>query len=110
MDARILQVNFSLDGMSPAEYDRACRDFAPPVAAVPGLCWKIWLLNEGEGRAGGLYLFDDARALRDFAAGPIVAGLREAPFVRDLEVREFGVMPDHSALTRAPLAVVPAGA
>jgi hypothetical protein len=110
MDARILQVNFALDGMTPAEYDRACRDFAPPVAAVPGLRWKVWLLNEGERRAGGIYLFDDARALRDFAAGPIVAQLRSAPFVRDLEVREFGVLPEHSAVTRAPLATVPAAA
>jgi hypothetical protein len=59
---------------------------------------------------GGIYLFDDERTARDFADGPIVAQIRAAPFVRDLEVREFGVMADHSAVTRAPLAAVPAGA
>ena len=110
MDARILQVNFTLDGVSPADYDAACRSFAEPIAAVPGLRWKVWLVNEAGRRAGGIYLFDDGRALRDYADGPIVAQVRSAPFVRDLEVREFDVMPDHSAVTRAPLAAVPAGA
>ena len=109
MDARILQVNFTLDGISQADYDAACQSFSGPIAAVPGLRWKIWLVNEAEHRVGGIYLFDDERALRAYADGPIVAQIRAAPFVRDLEVREFDVMPDHSAVTRAPLAAVPAG-
>ena len=110
MDARILQINFTLDGIGPEDYDAACRSFAEPIAAVPGLRWKVWLTNEAERRAGGIYLFDDERTMREYADGLIVAQIRSAPFVRDLEVREFGVMPDHSAVTRAPLAAVPAGA
>jgi hypothetical protein len=109
MEARILQINFTLAEIGTADYDAACRSFSEPIAAVTGLCWKVWLLNEAERRAGGIYLFDDERALRAYADGPIVAQIRSAPFVRDLEAREFAVMPEHSAVTRAPLAPVPAG-
>ena len=49
----ILQVNFKLN-VSPAEYRKMCESVAQAVADVPGLVWKIWLLNEQEGVAGGI--------------------------------------------------------
>jgi hypothetical protein len=110
MDTRILQINFTLEGMTPAEFAEGCRPFAKPIAAVPGLRWKIWLVNDEERRAGGIYQFDDERTLRDYLDGPIIAAVRSHPHVRNLEVRQFSVMPDLSAVTRAPLAAVPAGA
>jgi hypothetical protein len=110
MDAQILQINFTLEGMSPAEFAEGSRPFAEPIAAVPGLRWKIWLVNEEERSAGGIYQFDDERTLRDYLDGPIIAAVRSHPAVRDLQVRQFGVIPDLSAATRAPLVAVPAGA
>lgn len=110
MDARILQINFTLDGVTTAEFAEGCRPFAEPIAAVPGLRWKIWLANEEERSAGGIYQFDDERTVRDYLDGPIIAGVRSHPAVRDLQVRVFGVIPDLSAITRAPLADAPVGA
>ena len=109
MDTRILQINFALEGVTPAEFAEGCRPFAEPIAAVPGLRWKIWLVNEEERSAGGIYQFDDERTLRGYLDGPIIAAVRAHPHVRDLQVRQFGVIPDLSAVTRAPLAPVPAG-
>lgn len=110
MSARILQINFTLNGVTPSEYTEGCRPVAEPIAAAPGLCWKIWLVNEEERSAGGIYLFDDERTLRDYVDGPIIAAIRSDPSIRDLQVRQFGVIPDLSAVTRAPLAAVPAEA
>ena len=104
MDTRILQINFTLDGVTPAEFAEGCRPFAEPIAAVPGLRWKIWLVNEEERSAGGIYQFDDERTLRDYLDGPIIAALRSDPTIHDLQVRQSGVAPDLSAVTRAPLA------
>ena len=36
--------------------------------------------------------------------GPIIAALRSDPTIHDLQVRQSGVAPDLSAVTRAPLA------
>lgn len=108
MEARILQINFTLEGVTPAEFAEGCRPFAEPIAAVPGLCWKIWLVNEEERRAGGIYQFDGEQTLRDYLDGPIIAAVRSHPHVRDIQVRQFGVFPDLSAVTRAPLALAPA--
>jgi len=38
----ILQINFHLN-ISGEEYSASCESFAPAIAAVPGLRWKIWI-------------------------------------------------------------------
>ena len=50
----ILQINFKLN-VAPAEYRKLCKSVAQTIADVPGLLWKVWLLNEQDGEAGGIY-------------------------------------------------------
>lgn len=109
MGTQILQINFALDGMTAAEFAEGSRPLAEPIAAVPGLRWKIWLVNEEERSAGGIYLFEDEHTLRDYLDGPIIAAVRSHSGIRDLQVRQFGVAADLSAATRAPLAPVSVG-
>ena len=97
----ILQVNFKLN-VPLAEYQEMCKSFTQPIAEVPGLQWKIWLLNEQENEAGGIYLFSSEQALNDYLSGPIVAQIKSHPAFREISVKRFGVMEDVTAATRGP--------
>src|SRR5262245_28692806 len=55
---RILQVSFQFQA-ARAVYERAVASIADAVDAVPGLRWKLWLLNADQREAGGIYLFAD---------------------------------------------------
>ncbi len=79
----ILQINFKLN-VPADEYEKICEPLAQRVADVPGLRWKLWLLNKGEQEAGGVYLFDTEEALNEYMAGPIVTQVKSHPALRDL--------------------------
>lgn len=102
MNARILQINFKLKA-STAEYEKVCQSAAHAVADVPGLRWKVWLLNEREKEAGGIYLFDTDQALNDYLAGPIVAQVKNHPALQDLSAKQFDVMEEVTAITHGPV-------
>ena len=42
----ILIINFSIEGITRAQYEEACDGLASAFAAVPGLVTKQWLANE----------------------------------------------------------------
>ena len=98
----ILQVNFKLN-VSTGEYHDLCRSLAQTFAEVPGLQWKVWLLNEQEKEAGGIYLFSSERAVQDYLSGPIVAQLQGHPAFREISVKRFDVMDEVTAITRGPV-------
>jgi hypothetical protein len=62
MTGRILQLNFKFSVSGP-EYEEAVSPLADQIADVDGLRWKIWIINEAEGEAGGLHLFEDEASL-----------------------------------------------
>lgn len=103
----ILQTNFKLN-VSSSEYQEMCKSLADTFAAVPGLQWKIWLLNERENEAGGIYLFGSEQALHDFLSGPIVSQLKGHPAFRDISVKLFDVMDGVTAVTRGPVSAAAA--
>ena len=72
-------------------------------AGLPGVRWKIFLNDEERGEAGGIYLFADEATYNDYVTGPIMADLRQFPLWTDLRVMGFDYMPEHSAITRAPV-------
>ena len=98
----ILQINFRFN-MSERDYERALTPLAGDIAAVPGLLWKIWLMNEVEGEAGGIYLFEDRAALDAYLDGPIMAGVCVHPALSGFSVKKFEVMEELTAITRGPL-------
>ena len=103
----ILQVTFALR-VPAADFARIVADAAPHYATIPGLRWKIWLVDAARGRAGGVYLFDDDASLSAYLAGPLAARLATAPFQSDLRVQRFDVLEDATALTRGPVGEAPA--
>jgi hypothetical protein len=98
----ILQINFNLN-VPAAEYQKIVDSVAQFFIGVPGLRWKIWLLNPETEEAGGIYLFDSQASLDAYLNGPLVAKLRELTAVRNISVKQFEAMPEATALTRGPI-------
>jgi hypothetical protein len=98
----ILQINFTLN-VTVAEYQRIVDSVSEAFLHVPGLKWKIWLVNEAAQEAGGIYLFETQALLDMYLNGPLVARLRELPAVRDISIKQFAVMPEATALNHGPV-------
>jgi hypothetical protein len=102
MSAMILQVNFKFS-ISTSEYEQAAESLAGAFAEVPGLRWKVWILNEADNEAGGIYLFEDDASLQDYLAGPLAAQVTSHPAFSDMSAKQFDVMPAATAITRGPV-------
>lgn len=83
--------------------ETAWLEIAPLIADVPGLRWKVWLMNEAERQAGGHYLFESETAAHSYLNGPIVASLKANPSISDINVKLFDVLESHSAITKGPV-------
>ena len=102
MVPKILQINLTFS-VSPAELKQAWLAVANPIAETPGLRWKIWIMNEEQREAGGMYLFDDEGAVQAFLNGPIAAAIKSDPVLSNLSAKQFDLMEDHTAITRGPV-------
>jgi len=102
MAPKILQINLTFS-VSPAELTQAWLAVANPIADTPGLRWKIWLMNEEQHEAGGVYLFDDEDAVQGFLNGQIAAALQSDPTLNNLSAKQIDVMENHTAITRGPV-------
>ncbi|HYC40512.1 MAG TPA: YdhR family protein [Chitinophagaceae bacterium] len=104
MSQQILQLNFKFD-VPRNDYETMCSSLAADFAKVPGCQWKIWLMNEKENEAGGIYLFEDEKALEQFKASPLAAGVLSHPALSGFSVKQFDILEKVSNITRAPLAM-----
>jgi hypothetical protein len=102
MPKKILQINLKFS-VSKADLEAAWLPAAQPIADVPGLRWKIWLMSEAEHTAGGVYLFDSEATVKAYLAGPIVASLKSSPVLSNIEAKVFDVLASHTAITRGPV-------
>ena len=98
----ILQITFNLN-VPAAEYQKMADSIAHAFLDVPGLRWKLWLLNPASQEAGGIYLFDSQASLDAYVNGPLVGQLRGLTSIRNISMKQFEVMPDLTALTRGPI-------
>lgn len=105
MSGKILQVNFRFN-VSRSEYEQTAGSLATAFANVPGCRWKIWLMNEAEHEAGGIYLFEDDASLDAMLQSELIAGVLSHPALSDFAVKRFDVLPEISRATRAPIDVV----
>lgn len=102
MSGKILQINYKFN-VPRGDYEQAVSPLADEFAAVPGLHWKIWLMNEAESESGGIMLFEDEAAAQAFLEGPLAAQVTGHPALSDFSVKQFDVMKDETAITRGPL-------
>jgi hypothetical protein len=102
MSQKLLQVNVKFSA-SKADLEAAWLPAAQPIADTPGLRWKVWLMNEAQHEAGGIYLFDNEGAAQSYIDGPIVAALKASPVISNIDAKLFDVMERHTATTRGPV-------
>ncbi len=102
MSGMLLQLNFKYN-VTRAEYEGAVSPLADQFAAVTGLRWKIWMINETESEAGGIYLFEDEASLKALLESELAAGVINHPALSDFSVKTFAVMDEITAVTRGPV-------
>ena len=102
MGKKILQINVKCENPK-ADFAEAYLPAAQAIADVKGLLWKVWLMNEKEQTAGGIYLFEDGASVKEFLGGPIVAAVMSNPALSDIEAKVFGVIGENSKITRGPV-------
>jgi hypothetical protein len=99
---KILQINFKFKVTRP-QVEQFFLQGAQPIANVKGLLWKVWLMNEAEKSAGGIYLFKDDASVEAFLKGEIIAATKKNPALSDFEVKVFDVLPEPTKITRGPV-------
>ena len=104
---QILQVNFKFN-VPREQYENTVNPLAQQFAEVPGCIWKVWLMNEKDNEAGGIYLFADEASVEQFKGSPLVASVLSHPALSDFSIKQFEVLDTISRVTRAPLAATAA--
>ena len=104
MSKTILQINYQYTS-SLADFTQLVTPMAEPIAAVPGLAWKIWLLNEAGREAGGIYLFESPEAAQAFVNSDAVKSFASHPIIANVNAKIFAPDETLSKITRAPLDV-----
>lgn len=98
----LLQFYFPFAGPWGEEMAGALAGLAHDISGTPGLRWKIWTENRTEGRAGGIYLFDDAASAEAYRTLHTLR-LRNIG-IGEVRALTFSVNETLSAATRGPLA------
>lgn len=102
MTGTVLQINFRFNVMR-SEYEELASSLSRSFAEVPGLVWKIWIMNGAEREAGGFYLFDQAESLQQFLASDLAASVQSHPAIREFSAKIFDVMAAPTEVTRGPV-------
>ncbi len=103
MAQTVVQINFTIS-VSGTEYTQAVAPLAETIADTPGLQWKVWLLNESERTAGGVYLFADEASAQSYLDSALIAQVKAAPILSDFRVAQSSIVDNLTAITHGPLA------
>ncbi|OCQ89940.1 hypothetical protein BCD64_18545 [Nostoc sp. MBR 210] len=99
---RILQINFKYK-TSTAEFKQQMLEHAPRLAAVQGLRWKIWSIDEINREANGYYLFENEIVLNNYLDNVFFVGMGNNPTVSNIGVKKFEILQEPTAITRGPI-------
>ncbi len=102
MSEIMLQLNFNFS-VTKEEYEQAVSPLADKFANVPGLKWKIWILNPDKSEAGGIYLFENQASVDNYLSGPLAETVTTHPALSNFSIKQFGIMKDITQITRGPV-------
>jgi len=102
MAQKLVQINFHYT-ISEQQLQAGTEEALALIQQAPGLIWKIWIYNDQDKIAGGIYLFEDEDAASAYVNGPVVAGLKNSPVFSNFDVRLFDIMREQSQATYAYL-------
>jgi hypothetical protein len=61
------------------------------------------MINEAEGEAGGIYMFEDEASLNALLVGPLAAQVTGHPALSEFSVKKFDVMEKVTTITHGPV-------
>jgi hypothetical protein len=102
MTKKILTTKFNYS-MSTEGLKKIMPATALKFLEIPGCCWKIWLINEDQKEAGGVYLFESATELEQFLNSSLFASVANNPEFSNLQINTLDVAEAASVITGAPL-------
>ena len=102
MTKAILTTKFNFS-MPVEKMKQIMPDVAPAFSGIPGCCWKIWLINEDNKEAGGVYLFESGTELEQYLKSELFASVVNNPAFSNLKTHRFDVVDAASAITGGPL-------
>jgi heme-degrading monooxygenase HmoA len=97
-------VNFNLKDMTDPGFRSMANEAASAFARVPGLLGKFWLADAGNNTYGGVYLWEDAAAMRAYLASDLGRGVVGNPHFANLTSRDFEVLSGPTAGSGGPIA------
>ena len=106
MSKTVLQVNYKFTENADNITAMNTR-IADSLAAVPGLIWKIWLVNEENHEAGGICLFENREAAEEFKYSLELTGFLEHPSISVASVKLFQPVETLPVVTRGLLTMSP---
>lgn len=62
----VLQIDFPFSGPFAEDMQQAMQPLAESISQEQGLIWKIWTENAATQEAGGVYLFSDEVAAKNY--------------------------------------------
>lgn len=104
MNQQIIQVNFRYSGPDD-KFESSAATIAKLFTNIPGLHWKIWLLNKEKKEAGGIYLFSDEERATEYRNSDLFAKLLANPQFGEFCVKQFSLMEAAGVVTNAPVAI-----
>ena len=102
MSKKILQINVRFS-VSATELAEEFMNAATPISSVPGLKWKIFGMDEERREGAGIYLFENAAALKSYLEGPIIARMNAIEAFSDISFKSFDVVEEATRVTRGPI-------
>jgi hypothetical protein len=102
MPKQLLEIGFKFN-LPRVEYEAAARDLANSFKDVPGLTWKVWILNEKDSEAGGVYLFEDETALQTFLGSDLAAQVQNNPAFSEMSAKPYEVLEEPTRTCRGPV-------
>ena len=100
--SRILQIDFKYNSATP-EFKKQMLNYAPLLAAVKGLRWKIWSIDEMNREASGYYLFESEAELNAYLKNVFFVGMGNNPTVSNIVVKKLEILEEPTAITRGPI-------
>jgi predicted enzyme related to lactoylglutathione lyase len=100
-------VTFKLNGMTEAEYLRACEEqFAPLFRDLPGLISKVWLRNSATNTYGGVYTWKDRASMSAYVDSDLFRSMRNHPQLMELTSQDYAVL---DGISSGPIYPAPFG-
>jgi hypothetical protein len=99
---RILQISFKFN-TSTAEFRQQMLDNAPRLAAIKGLKWKIWSMNEADQEASGYYLFENEAAIDNYLNRVFFVGMGNNPTISNIVVKKLEILEEPTLITNGPV-------